>query len=176
MSNLQKQAEKYACNLHASVNHTYGGNPYSVHLQMVVDEVKEHLLTSDHSDSLKDEIIAAAWLHDTIEDCRVTYNDIKDKFGYRVAEIVYALTNEKGKTRKERANHVYYAGIRRNHYASIVKIADRIANTKFSKQSGSGMFEKYKSEAPDFIQELYSQSCFRMLKKLNEISEAGVNV
>ena len=37
------------------------------------------------------------------------------------AEIVYALTNDKGRTRKERAGEHYYAGIRETPYAPFVK-------------------------------------------------------
>jgi ATP phosphoribosyltransferase regulatory subunit HisZ len=57
----------------------------------------------------------AALFHDSIEDARLTYNDVlsiaKEYMteGYAKAstEIVYALTNEKGRNRKERANEKY---------------------------------------------------------------------
>lgn len=50
-----------------------------------------------------------------------------------VADIVYAVTNEKGKNRSERANEKYYQGIRENKLAVIVKICDRLANALYSK-------------------------------------------
>ena len=40
---------------------------------------------------------------------------------------MYALTNEKGRTRAERAGVKYYEGIRAVPYAPMVKLADRMA-------------------------------------------------
>ena len=54
----------------------------------------------------------SCWSHDLIEDTRTSYNDVRNKLGVFVADIVYAVSNEKGKTRKERANDKYYEGIR----------------------------------------------------------------
>ena len=51
---------------------------------------------------------------------------------FMAAEIVYALTNEKGRTRAERAGVKYYEGIRAVPYAPMVKLADRMANVRFS--------------------------------------------
>lgn len=56
----------------------------------------------EHIDGLK-----AVWRHDTIEDIRQSYNDIKKKIGQPVADMVFAVTNEKGKNRHERANVKY---------------------------------------------------------------------
>jgi (p)ppGpp synthase/HD superfamily hydrolase len=39
------------------------------------------------------EIVAAAWLHDVVEDTDVTITDIESRFGPAVAQIVYGLTN-----------------------------------------------------------------------------------
>jgi len=67
-----------------------------------------------------------------------------------VADIIYAVSNEKGKNRKERANDKYYEGIRQTEGASFVKICDRIANVQYSKMTGSKMFEMYKKENEHF--------------------------
>lgn len=61
-----------------------------------------------------------------------------------VADIVYAVTNEKGKNRSERANEKYYQGIRENKLAVIVKICDRLANALYSKLINSRMLDVYK--------------------------------
>jgi hypothetical protein len=95
-------------------------------------------------------ILAACWAHDVIEDCRQTYNDVKEQLGERVADIVYALTNEKGRTRRERANDQYYWGIRETPGAVYVKLCDRIANMTYSWINGSPMFRKYCLELDEF--------------------------
>ena len=49
------------------------------------------------------EVIAAAILHDTLEDCKeVTFSVLCQEFGERVAEIVRAESEEKGGTWNER--------------------------------------------------------------------------
>lgn len=52
------------------------------------------------------EIIAAAVLHDTVEDCEdVTLDMIREEFGERVASMVYAESEDKSLTWKERKAH-----------------------------------------------------------------------
>lgn len=145
-------AKLYATNLHNGVNHYYDKYPYEYHLQMVVNEIMRFKHLIDPKDL--DDVIKAGWLHDTIEDCRVTYNDIKINFGIVVAELVFSLTNEKGKTRKERANYKYYKGIRRLKYATLIKLCDRIANIKHSLQTNSKMLKVYRNENIYFVNKL----------------------
>jgi (p)ppGpp synthase/HD superfamily hydrolase len=89
------------------------------------------------------------WLHDTIEDCRVNYNELAEKFNPQVAEVVYKVTNELGKNRAERATKTY-PKIASCRLARLVKLADRIANTRYSIKTQSSMFEKYKEEYSKF--------------------------
>ena len=57
-------------------------------------------------------VLFGAYFHDSIEDARLTYNDVmkiakklmSDEQAFLATEIVYALTNEKGRNRHERAN------------------------------------------------------------------------
>ena len=117
------------------------------------DEVNDYL----------DVITFGACFHDTIEDARLTYNDVlkiasqyisdKDK-AIMATEIVYALTNEKGRNRAERANEKYYEGIRTTPFASFVKFCDRYANMKYSFANKTSMAKKYAQELPHFIKSL----------------------
>jgi len=164
-SELISKAREYATLQHFKTNHKYDGQPYDVHLQMVYDFACKyvHLLPDNKTIS---EVLAACWVHDVIEDCRQTYNDVKNVLGERVADIAYALTNEKGKTRKERANDKYYEGIRNTPFAVYVKICDRLANATYSKQSGSKMIEAYKKENEDFKKQLWSLAYQEMFDDL----------
>jgi (p)ppGpp synthase/HD superfamily hydrolase len=156
---------------HNNTNHMYDTYlPYEFHLRMVhnVGQQFKHLLdnTKDYFTgepwrgpkqnqvTLQDACLTACWGHDLIEDCRVSYNDVKEHLGQEVADIVYAVTNEKGKNRKERANDKYYEGIRNTSGAVFVKLCDRIANVQYSKMTGSRMFEMYKKENPEFTKAL----------------------
>jgi len=134
---------------HRNTNHFYDTYlPYEFHLRMVVQACKQfiHLYPNQWS-----EIEIACWGHDLIEDTRVSYNDCKKVLGEYVADIIYAVTNEKGKDRSERANRKYYEGIRNTEGASFVKLCDRIANIQYSKLTGSRMFEMYKAENGYFV-------------------------
>lgn len=153
-STLVKNAAKYAAYLHEAVNHYYSGQPYSVHLEMVYNYAYQFRYLLDPSN--RETALAAAFCHDLIEDTRETYNDVKSATNEAIAEVVYALTNEKGKNRKERANEKYYQGIRENEIAVFVKICDRLANVKFSKDTESKMFAVYKKEHWDFKNILYT--------------------
>ena len=77
-------------------------------------------------------------------------------------EIVYALTNDKGRTRDERAGEKYYAGIRSTPYAPFMKLCDRVANITFScsgkDADNQRMKEVYKKEVPHFLQEINPHS------------------
>jgi (p)ppGpp synthase/HD superfamily hydrolase len=145
----------FAIEAHDKVNQTYDGKPYSVHLCMVysvaigfINHIPPHR---------RDDVLNAVWLHDTIEDCRLTYNDILKISNKEVADLVYAVTNEKGKNRKERANEKYYKGIRETEFATFIKICDRLANVLYSKATDSRMFHVYRNENEEFLKHLFER-------------------
>jgi (p)ppGpp synthase/HD superfamily hydrolase len=142
----------FAIEAHQKVNHLYDGKPYSLHLSMVAIYAIKYIDLVPESQY--DNMTNAAWLHDTIEDCRLTYNDVKEVAGLEVAEIVYALSNEKGRNRKERASSKYYEGIRNVPFARFVKLCDRLANVKYSKDTNSKMISVYRKEHENFIESL----------------------
>lgn len=92
----------------------------------------------------------------------MTYNDVlkeakkffNDEDAKTATEIVYALTNEKGRTRAERANDKYYEGIRETPFATFIKFCDRFANYSYSVENKTSMAKKYKYEMPHFIETL----------------------
>ena len=157
--------------LHDSVNQHYDKkHPYGFHLDMVADSVFKygHLVCQSPADVLP--VFFAAFYHDSIEDARLTYNDVTkaarlfmgDEQAYIAAEMVYALTNEKGRTRAERANDRYYEGIRETPYAPFLKLADRLANITYScthgNQSNKHMPQIYRDELPHFLEAINPHS------------------
>ncbi|NBO22647.1 HD domain-containing protein, partial [bacterium] len=134
---------------HKIVNHMYGEHPYEYHLNLVFKFAVQFIELLP--ETLRRDCLVASWAHDTIEDCRLTYNDVKKVLGENVAEIVYALTNEKGKTRKERANDKYYEGIRNTPGAVYVKLCDRLANIHHSVSINSRMVDVYRKENVEFL-------------------------
>lgn len=151
MIDIADERVKWILEQHKSTNHLYDGYlPYEFHLRTVV----ANYLKYGGKFSDREDIELACWGHDLIEDTRVTFNDVKEVLGADAASIIYAVTNEKGKNRKERANEKYYYGIRACSGAPMVKICDRIANVEYSKQVGSGMFEMYRKENDEFMKQV----------------------
>jgi (p)ppGpp synthase/HD superfamily hydrolase len=141
--------KQFAINAHRAVNHMYDDYlPYEFHLNLTAKYAMDYSFLVDPLD--RELVINAAYCHDTIEDARVSYNDLKQAIGDTAADIVFAITNEKGKTRKERANDKYYEGIRNTSYAVYVKLCDRLANVSYGKLTGSRMFKMYQREQADF--------------------------
>lgn len=171
---LSKQAEYYAKLCHEKTNHKYDGQPYAVHLQMVHDVAKGYI----HLIPLTKEevVLAACWAHDVIEDCRQTYNDVKKMLGSEVADIVFACTNEKGKTRKDRANDKFYRELNEVPYANFVKICDRIANMRYSLAKGSQMALMYAKERKRFSEEMFTSQYEPMFLELSSLSESAIEI
>lgn len=167
VENLEQLGKNYAIRCHRLANHFYGPHPYEFHLTMVVGYAKQFIDLIIHEKH--QQILAAAWCHDTIEDTRQTYNDVKKVIGEEATEIVYALTNEKGKNRKERANEKYYKGIQDTPGAAFVKICDRLANVNYSKQVESRMLQAYWTEQSVFFEYLYRPQYDSMFQELNKL-------
>ena len=89
----------YAYKCHENRNQKYDGKPYSYHLDMVHDFALKyiHLIPEE----FRHIVLASARTHDLIEDTGETYNDVKAVCGEVVADITYALTNEKSNFQKK---------------------------------------------------------------------------
>lgn len=127
MSELVKQARNFATAAHQRIGHRrkYTRQPYQVHLKSVA-----HIVASVTDD---EEMIAAAWLHDTVEDTAATHYDIEQQFGKGVHDLVYALTDI---SKPGDGNRAARKAIDRTHLASAsvraksVKLADLIDNLR----------------------------------------------
>ena len=124
----------------------YGSKPYMYHLKKVSD-VALDLKFTDES------ILMSCLLHDIIEDTEISYKDVKENFGEEVAEIVYCVTDELGRSRKERKSKTYKK-IRNNPKSIVVKLCDRISNITESMGSENynlKLMKMYLDEHIDFV-------------------------
>jgi (p)ppGpp synthase/HD superfamily hydrolase len=118
----------------------YGERPYVTHLADVVARVKT--ITQDP------EVIAAAWLHDTIEDTQITYGDVEREFGKNVADMVWAVTGVGHDRAAKMANAI--EKIAKTPGAELVKSADRLSNAAASKaEQKHKLYNRYKDEHKD---------------------------
>lgn len=122
--NIVEQAAKFARNAHKNQKRRYTGEPYFVHLQAVATTCARH--------GCSKRTIAAAYLHDVVEDHDVTHEDLVAEFGNEVANLVRDLTEtpaEAGGTRRERKAIDVVRLAKAAADAQSIKCADMIDNT-----------------------------------------------
>ncbi|SIO41836.1 metal dependent phosphohydrolase [Rhodovulum sp. ES.010] len=100
-----------------------GASPYVTHVAEVA------ALTEGFGGGVVE--IAAAWLHDTVEDCPPTSHDeLAAAFGAEVAAIVGALTDDKSLPKAERKRMQVVNAPSKSSGAALVKICDKISNCR----------------------------------------------
>jgi (p)ppGpp synthase/HD superfamily hydrolase len=122
-----EKAKLFATAAHAAVDQRrkYTNEPYIVHPAEVANIVSK-------TNGVTDEMIAAAWLHDVVEDTAVNLPTIEHHFGTEVGILVYWLTN---KSKPDDGNRACRKEIDRLHMAAAsseaqtIKVADIISNT-----------------------------------------------
>ena len=152
MNHLTALAKEFGIKTHGL--QTYGGFPYSKHLNDVSDVLGRFGYTEDTPTGAL--LQPCSWLHDCKEDCGKTHEDLVSLFGEKIADIVECVTDEPGDNRKDRKLKTY-PKTASNHLAIILKLADRIANVENSLSITKKKFlVMYKSEHTDFKQHLYT--------------------
>jgi len=125
---IVERARIFATAAHAAVAQLrkYTNEPYIVHPAEVFGIVST-------VGGATPEMLAAAWLHDVVEDTGVTIEVIRQMFGEEVAELVGWLTDV---SRPEQGNRAVRKAIDRAHTAmapaeaQTIKLADLISNTR----------------------------------------------
>lgn len=124
MSDLIKKAEDFCKLAHIMQKRKYTFEPYWHHCREVAFLVEAIGGTP--------EMIAAAWLHDTVEDTGTLIGTIERDFGHDVATLVYWLTDE---SKPMDGNRAVRKKIDLEHTAKAtppaktVKLADLISNS-----------------------------------------------
>ena len=75
-------------------------------------------------------VIAAALLHDTVEDTETTIEELEARFGKRVASMVAEVTDNKSFPKEERKRLQVVKAASKSTGAKLVKLADKIANLR----------------------------------------------
>jgi len=132
-TDLLDRAIVFAVQAHHNTERRGKGFPYIVHPMEAVEIVAT--ITPDQ------ELLAAAALHDTIEDTDVTVNQLREAFGNRVAELVHSESDQLdgevftgGENESETWHARKQAAIDRlaaaSHDAKIVAMGDKLSNMR----------------------------------------------
>jgi len=74
--------------------------------------------------------LSAAVLHDTIEDTQTTYEELQQRFGREVADVVLEVTDDKSLPKAERKKRQETHAPHLSQRAKLVKLADKICNLR----------------------------------------------
>ena len=147
---LLDRAIIFAVNAHAGTERRGKGYPYIVHPLEAVEIVAT--MTPDQ------ELLAAAALHDTVEDTDVTVEQIRAEFGDRIATLVadeseerpQGVSDEESWHDRKRAaiNHLANA----SHDAKIVALGDKLSNMRAIARDyaeiGDALWNRFHSKNP----------------------------
>lgn len=140
---LIEHARLFATAAHAAIGQRrkYTDDPYIVHPQAVAELVS----TVPHTPAM----IAAAWLHDVVEDTEITSKDIHTHFGEEVGLLVDGLTDvsclEDGNRKVRKAlDHAHTA--KQSPECKTIKLADLIDNSISIRRYGKGFARIFMEE------------------------------
>jgi len=120
---LVSEAAELAARRHNGMARKGRGNePYINHLAEVAN------LLASATSGADAELVAAGWLHDTIEDTQTTRDELAQKFSERVASMVVECTDDMSLPKSERRRLQIVHAPQKSPGAKLIKIADKISN------------------------------------------------
>jgi len=106
---------------HSGMMRKDGTTQYSKHLEDVVNRLKSLGVVDE-------ELLCAGWLHDTLEDTDMNFDDLYEQFGSRIAVLVSALSKDMTLPRKQR-EQIYVKQLKEASFdAKLIKLCDISAN------------------------------------------------
>lgn len=98
--------------------------PYLNHLAEVASLLAETMVEPDAA------LVAAGWLHDTLEDTQTDREELERLFGPRVASLVAEVTDDKSLPKAERKRRQVEAAPHKSAGARAIKVADKTSNLR----------------------------------------------
>jgi guanosine-3',5'-bis(diphosphate) 3'-pyrophosphohydrolase len=120
---LVSEAAELAARRHSGARRKgRGDEPYINHLAEVANLLSVVTAGEDA------ELVAAGWLHDTIEDTETTHDELAQRFGLRVADLVEEVTDDMTLPKSERRRLQVIDAPTKSADAKLIKIADKVSN------------------------------------------------
>lgn len=119
------RAVEYCKLWHGEQRRKYTGEPYYLHPLEVAE-----ILGSVHE---SENVVISGLLHDVVEDCGITFENISDQFGMYVSEVVREVTDvskQSDGNRAERKQIDLEHLAKATYDGKTVKLADLISNTR----------------------------------------------
>lgn len=122
---LVSEAAEFAAHRHTGTpRKARPDEPYVNHLAEVAS------LLADATDGADAELVAAGWLHDTLEDTGTAREELAQKFSDRVASLVVECTDDLSLSQIERRQKQIEDAPHKSPGAKLIKIADKVSNIR----------------------------------------------
>ena len=122
---LMTRAFRFAAERHAAQRRKgAAGEPYVNHLAEVAE------LVAGATGGCDPQLVAAAVLHDTVEDTDTTHAELVERFGADVAGLVAEVTDDKSLPKAERKRLQVAHASSRSPRAKLLKLADKTSNLR----------------------------------------------
>ncbi len=158
-----REAAEFAAKAHGNTLRKGSGIPYIYHPMEVALEVS--LMTSD------EDVIAAAYLHDVLEDTSVTPEELGAVFGDRILWLVQEMSEDKSKTWKERKRTAIEHTRTAPREVKLLMLADKMCNMRDTARDylvmGDDVWQRFNQKNPA-MQRWYEEG---MLESLSDLSD-----
>lgn len=168
-SSVLEKAILFAVKAHQGQTRKGDGRPYILHPLSVMQRIDKNKKSSNRY-----LLAVAAILHDTVEDCGVTLQQIAEEFGYQVAALVDELTLDKSKYvaigKKEYLAQELYG---MSSYALAIKLCDRLDNLEDMESMSPSFQTKYKEETLYILDRIKDRKLTKthrsLIKQINKV-------
>lgn len=143
---LIKLAADFATLKHKGQIRKFGKMPYISHPSTVAD------LVTKYSGSA--EMIAAAWLYDTLEDTNTSEEELREKFGDKVANLVVEISSPEISDKSQKGKYLADKMNTMSSEALTIKLADRLNNVSDLDKSSSNFQRLYPAETKFILDSL----------------------
>lgn len=138
-------AKQFAEDAHDGQRRKFEGRAYVEHPKEVAEIVQS---VADPTD----EMVAAALLHDVVEDTSVDLPEIEEEFGTEVASLVFELTTDKEKRDEYgKARYLGYKMAQMSEEALTLKLCDRYCNVRTIEETPDEFCNRYSEETMETI-------------------------
>lgn len=169
---ITKAALIFAKEKHKNQNRKVTNEPYVNHPISVAKILREN----KKSHKIK-ELVAAAFLHDTLEDTNTTEHELEKLFGKLITSLVLELTTDE-KEKEKIGKEKYLAekmsdDSRMSNWALVIKLADRLDNVSDLKNADEKFRKRYTKETRHILETLeknrkLSSTHKKLIKKIEE--------
>ena len=166
------RAKVFAARAHGAQVRKYTGEPYINHPEAVVGILEDAMVDDPN-------MIAAAWLHDVLEDTATTREEIREHFGEAIFRLVVELTNasqpeDGNRAKRKEIDRQFLLGV--SLKAKTIKLADLIDNTRSIMKHDPKFARVYVPEARALLQALRGGDIFLWLilkEQLDNFSDSA---